>query len=85
MQKHLSETLLVNYPIDMKRGEKRPAILCCHGHGSYVKEPVMGNDSSPALRDNMEQHRYNYGQIIAQQGFITYAIDWIGFGVRNES
>lgn len=85
VQKHLSATLLVNYPTDMKRGEKRPTLLCCHGHGPYGKEPVMGNDASTALRDNMEQHRYNYGQIMAQQGFITYAIDWIGFGERNES
>ena len=74
VQKHLSATLLVNYPTDMKRGEKRPAILCCHGHGPYGKEPVMGNDSSPALRDNMVHHQYNYGQIMAQQGFITYEI-----------
>ena len=61
VQQHISATLLVNYPLDMKRGEKRPAILCCHGHGPYGKEPVMGNNSSEALRDDIAAHAYNYG------------------------
>ena len=56
VQEHLSAVLLVNYPGDLKRGQKRPAILCCHGHGAYGKEPVMGNDSSAALRDAIAGH-----------------------------
>ena len=35
VQKHLSAVLLVNYPGDWKRGQKRPAVLCCHGHGPH--------------------------------------------------
>jgi hypothetical protein len=85
VQKHLSAVLLVNMPKGLKRGEKRPAILCCHGHGPFGKEPVMGNDSSPALRQAIADHRYNYGQVMAEQGFVTYAIDWIGFGERNDN
>jgi dienelactone hydrolase len=82
VQKHLSAVLLVNLP---QGGEKRPAILCCHGHGPFGKEPVMGNDSTPALRQNVQDHRYNYGQVMAREGFVTYAIDWIGFGERNDN
>ena len=82
VQKHLSATLLVNLPQGLKRGEKRPAIFSCHGHGPFGKEPVMGNDSSPALRQN--GYAYNYGQVMAQRGFVTYSIDWIGFGERND-
>ena len=85
VQQHIAATLLVNYPSDMKRGEQRPAILCCHGHGPHGKEPVMGNDTSKALRDDIVAHTYNYGQVMAQQGFVTYAIDWIGFGERNDN
>ena len=85
VQKHLSAILLVNYPANMKRGEKRPAILCCHGHGAHGKEPVMGNDSSAALCEAINIHNYNYGETMAKQGFITYAIDWIGFGERNDN
>ncbi len=85
VQEHLSAILLVNYPGDMKRGEKRPALLCCHGHGPHGKEPVMGNDSSKALSQDIAQNNYHYGRVMAEQGFITYAIDWIGFGERNDN
>jgi dienelactone hydrolase len=85
VQEGLAATLLVNLPLDLKKREKRPAILCCHGHGAFGKEPVMGNDSSPELRQDITQHGYNYGEIMAQKGYITYAIDWIGFGERNEN
>ena len=84
VQPYLSATMLVNLPTDIQPGEKRPAILCCHGHGAFGKEPVMGNDSSPAIRREIEDHGYNYGEVMAQKGFITYAIDWIGFGERND-
>jgi hypothetical protein len=85
VQKHLSATLLIARPGDLQDGEKRPAILCCHGHGTFGKEPVMGNDSSADLRANIEEHGYNYGHMMAKHGFVTYAIDWIGFGERNDS
>jgi pimeloyl-ACP methyl ester carboxylesterase len=85
VQQHLAAVLLVNTPKGLKRGEKRPAILCCHGHGPYGKEPVMGNQSSPEMRQSIGAHRYNYGQVMAEQGFVTYAIDWIGFGERNDN
>ncbi|MFA6111617.1 MAG: alpha/beta hydrolase family protein, partial [Candidatus Latescibacterota bacterium] len=85
VQQHLAAVLLVNLPKGLKRGEKLPAILCCHGHGPYGKEPVMGNQSSPELRQAVSGHRYNYGQVMAEKGFVTYAIDWIGFGERNDN
>ena len=85
VQKHLSAILLINLPKGLKKNEKRPAILCCHGHGPCGKEPVMGNDSSPELADNIKLHNYNYGEVMAQKGFCTYAIDWIGFGERNDN
>ena len=85
VQENLSATLLVNLPGDLKRGGRRPAIFCCHGHGAYGKESVMGNDSSPGLAANIAQHRYNYGEVMAQKGYVTYSIDWIGFGERNDN
>lgn len=85
VQEGLAATLLVNLPPDLKKRERRPALLCCHGHGAFGKEPVMGNDSSPALRQNIEQNGYNYGEAMAHEGFVTYSIDWIGFGERNEA
>ncbi|MBN2302059.1 MAG: hypothetical protein JXN60_06025 [Lentisphaerae bacterium] len=84
VQKHMSATLLINIPENIEKGEKRPAILCCHGHDQFGKEPVMGNDSSPELRQSIERSNYNYGEVMAQYGYITYAIDWVGFGERND-
>ena len=84
VQKHLSAVFLVNIPDDIEEGEKRPTLLCCHGHGTFGKEPVMGNDSSEELRKEIEQHNYSYGRKMAEEGYVTYSIDWIGFGERNE-
>ncbi len=83
--KYISAAFLINIPEDLGEGESRPAILCCHGHGGYGKEPVMGNDSSPEMRDEIARHRSNYGHEMAKKGFVTFAIDWIGFGERNDS
>ena len=45
----------------------------------------MGNDSSPELRASIQSGNYNYGHQMAQHGFITYGMDWIGKGERDES
>jgi len=87
VQPGLSATLLLNLPENLRvdGGDSRPAILCWHGHGPFGKEPVMGNDSSPALRQSIEQHNYNYGHQMAKVGYVTFAIDWIGCGERNDT
>jgi hypothetical protein len=85
VQKHLSATCLVNIPHNAQGGEKLPAILCWHGHGLFGKEPVMGTGASSEVRESLEQHNYNYGYQMAQKGFVTFAIDWIGAGERNDN
>ena len=85
VQEYLSATVLVNLPAGLRAGERRPALLCWHGHGPFGKEPVMGNDSSPEVRDNIARHNYDYGRQMAERGFVTFAIDWIGCGERNDS
>jgi len=82
---HISAALLINIPPDIKSGERRPAILCCHGHGQFGKEAVMGNDSSVDLRASIARCNYNYGHQMAKAGFVTFAIDWIGCGERNDT
>lgn len=63
-----------------------PAILCCHGHGPYGKDAVMGMRSSdrPGLAENIAEHNYDYGLQMAKAGFVTIAIDWRGFGERDD-
>lgn len=80
---HISASLQVNLPA---RDEGlRPAILCWHGHGPFGKDPVMGNAASEAVRQNIAAHNYDYGHQMAEAGFVTYAIDWIGCGDRNDN
>ena len=83
--RHISAVCQVNYPGDMKRGRKLPAIQCWHGHGEFAKEVVMGNDSAPELREAIANANYNYGHQMAHAGFVTFAIDWMGKGERAES
>ncbi|MEX0777850.1 MAG: alpha/beta hydrolase family protein [Phycisphaeraceae bacterium] len=63
---------------------KRPGILACHGHGDYGKEPVMGNRSTAELRRDIEAMNFDYGLRMAQAGFAVIAIDWRGFGERDD-
>jgi dienelactone hydrolase len=61
-----------------------PGILACHGHGTYGKDSVMGVRSSPERRARIEQHSYDYGLQMARAGFAVTAIDWRGFGERDD-
>lgn len=63
---------------------KLPAILACHGHGPFGKEPIMGNRSSPAMERDIRTMNYDYGLQMARAGFVTIAIDWRGFGERDD-
>lgn len=78
VQENLSTPLLLFRPDNLRRGEKRPAILCCHGHHPAAKHSVMGiaTEGQPIDPDRV------FGLEMAQAGFVTYAIDWLGFGDR---
>ena len=81
---HISAVFLINRPKKIKPGDKRPAILCWHGHGMFGKAPVMGDDSCLEKRAEIAKYNYNYGHQMAKAGFVTYAIDWIGHGDRSD-
>jgi dienelactone hydrolase len=82
---HASAVFQINCPDGLKPNEKRPAILCWHGHGNFGKEPVMGDDSTDELRKEITDANYNYGHAMAKLGFVTFAIDWLGKGDRDDS
>src|SRR4051794_1735260 len=63
---------------------KLPAILACHGHGPFGKEAVMGNRSSSPMVNEIVNHHYDYGLQMARAGFAVIAIDWRGFGERDD-
>lgn len=59
----------------------RPAILCCHGHGTYGKDSICGVTFGEKERMNeIRMHNYNYAEQMARAGYVTVAPDWRSFG-----
>ncbi|MCM8820609.1 MAG: alpha/beta hydrolase family protein [Candidatus Omnitrophica bacterium] len=73
------------YILIPKQGKKKyPAILCCHGHGMFGKDPVAGvHNNNPDAISSIKIHNYNYGEQMAENGFITICPDWRSFGERT--
>lgn len=71
-------------PDDLKEGEKRTAVIACHGHGSNGKESVAGVRDREAVAAAIDHFNYNYGEVLAQKGYVVFAPDARGFGERRE-
>ena len=71
-------------PNGLRRGERRPAIICPHGHASAGKNSPVGRTEILAVHDAVEQYNYAYAHRWAQRGFITAAPDARAFGERRE-
>ena len=71
-------------PDGLKSGEKRPAILAPHGHGSCGKEAVVNNVMSPGHEEAIKYFNYDYGVQSVKAGFIALCPDARGFGERRE-
>ncbi len=82
VSRHISAVVQVNFPRD--REGKLPAILCWHGHFPGGKETVMGNTSSPQLAQTAAAHNGAYGHAMAKAGFVTFGLDWFGYGDRRD-
>ena len=60
-----------------------PAVLCCHGHGTYGKDSVAGKwREVPDRRAEIESMNYDYAAQMARRGYVTMAPDWRSFGER---
>lgn len=71
-------------PDDLKSGEKRTAVIACHGHSSNGKEAVAGVRDKKAVADTIDAYNYHYGEVLAQKGYVVFAPDARGFGERRE-
>jgi len=65
-------------PLDLKESERRPGLLCLHGHTQDGKETIVGlsNPDSPYR---------SYALDMVRAGFVTLTPDWWGWGERAES
>jgi hypothetical protein len=80
----MSVPCVVLRPVDMPADRRARAIICCHGHGPFGKEPVAGNATTAELRANIDLHHYNYGQEMARRGYLTICPDLRVFGERAD-
>lgn len=85
VQPGLAAVAYVNRPADLPDGERRAGILCWHGHGRLGKELIMGNRSSPELAALAESTGSDFGLRMAEAGFVTFALDWMGQGDRDDA
>lgn len=73
-------------PAAMRADRSHAAIVCCHGHPAD-----RGKDLAAGVRSGPEQYRLiagmnaNYGEQMAQAGFLTIMPDLRGFGERNDT
>lgn len=63
---------------------KLPAILACHGHGIDGKDHVMGVTPSGKHQAFIRECNGDYGLQMAKAGYVVMAIDWRGFGDRDD-
>ena len=76
-------------PKALPPGERRPALLCAHGHGRGKDDPAGVID--PALPEEERQHQataaahhnYDYARQFVRRGYICLVPDWRGFGERK--
>lgn len=67
-------------PNDLEPGERRPAVLCLHGHGRG-KDDVAGIAATPKERQQgIRALNYDYGHRLAEAGYVVLAPDARGFG-----
>ncbi len=84
-EEHMSVPGLLYIPEARKPDQRLPAILCCHGHGPYGKEAVMGvHYNDPARKQHTAGCNYDYGLQMARAGYVTFAVDWRAFGERRD-
>lgn len=72
-------------PADYKKGQRRAAVLCPHGHASGGKlSPAGVREHSQPIANAITNYNYDYGVQYVRQGLITLCPDARGFGERIE-
>ncbi len=83
---HSTVPAYVLAPNDIARGDRRPAVLCAHGHDglNVGKEAVAGVDGDQRVRETIAAYNYDYARQLALRGYITIVPNWRAFGERYD-
>jgi len=85
-EKNMRMPLYILKPKDIQKGEKRPGILCCHGHNNFAKNNVAGvTFNQPEREKFIKEANYDYGRQMAERGYVTICPDFRPFGERLAS
>lgn len=71
-------------PDGLGEGERRTAVIACHGHSSNGKESVAGVEDGGCVSRAIAHYSYAYGVELVRRGYIVLAPDARGFGERRE-
>jgi len=66
-----------------EKKEKYPAVLALHGHGFFGKDSVVGiieGGECNERKNEINSAKYNYGQVLAEEGYVVLAPDARVFG-----
>ena len=83
-EKDIWMPLYLLIPDGIQPGEKRPLVLCPHGH-SGTKDATSGTVSFPEMEQNIAVHFYDYGRQAVKRGFVAVCPDARGHGERRET
>lgn len=64
--------------------DRKPVMICPHGHASGGKEATGGRTDIPAVAESIRDYHYEYAFEFARRGFLVFCPDARGFGERRE-
>ncbi len=62
--------------------ERKPAVLCVHGHGKFGHHPIAGRSDLEGVAENIAKNNYDYGLQFVRRGYVVAAPCMIPFGRR---
>lgn len=75
-------------PKGLQVGERRPGLLCAHGHGRGKDDPAgvvdvaLPEEERQRQEAHVQAHNYDYARQFVRQGYVCLVPDWRGFGER---
>ncbi len=77
-----SVPLYLLVPKGLPEGQKAPAVVCLHGHGTFGHDLVVGRSDIPGIDEVNQQYHADYGLQFVRRGFVVAAPCMIPFGRR---